>query len=172
MKTVDGSPQLRHVEHTFPPVVNAECRVLLLGSVPSVRSMQAGFYYMHPQNRFWRVLEELLHEPFPSLSVAGRTERLLLHHVALYDSVFACDIVGSSDSKVKNIVPADIPGLLHGTKITRIFCNGARSYAELMRAHPSLAERTTALPSTSPANAAFSLERLTDAWRVILEALT
>lgn len=166
---MDKTPEYRHVIHTFPPVADPDCRILILGSVPSVKSMQAGFYYMHPQNRFWRVMEGLLGEGYCGLPTAERAARLLSRHVALYDSVYACDICGSSDSKVVNIVPSDIPMLMNGTQIARIFCNGKRSYAELLRAHPHLAAIAAALPSTSPANASCSYDGLLSAWRVVLE---
>lgn len=161
------SAKLRHVVHTFPPVIDGNCHTLILGSVPSVKSMLAGFYYIHPQNRFWRVMERLLGERYLGEEPSVRSERLLLHHIALYDSVYACDILGSSDSRITNIVPADIPALLAAAPITRIFCNGARSYAELARAHPQLVGIAQVLPSTSPANAAYSLDRLVQQWQTV-----
>ncbi|MBR4800814.1 MAG: DNA-deoxyinosine glycosylase [Clostridia bacterium] len=159
--------QARHVKHPFPPVVDKDCSILILGSVPSVKSVEANFYYGHPQNRFWKVLSLLFGEDFCSTDKNGKTRLLLKHHVALYDSVEECDLLGSSDAHVKNVVPADIESIVAGTKISKIFCNGATSYKYFVKYHPNLT--ATPLPSTSPANAAWTLEKLVDNWRIILE---
>ena len=161
--------QVRHVKHPFGAVIDKNCAVLILGSVPSVKSVEGNFYYMHPKNRFWNVLSALLDKDLYSMNIEERESELLKNHIALYDSVEECDISGSSDSKITNIVPADIPSLIHGTKIARIFCNGTASYNTLIKYHPMLADIATKLPSTSPANAASTLERLTAEWRVILK---
>lgn len=162
---------MRHVVHTFPPVVDADCRVLILGSVPSVRSCMADFYYMHPYNRFWPLLSRLLGCDFVHTDKEGKRALLLQHHVALYDSVQECDILGSSDAAISNVIPADIDGLLAGSCITHIFCNGAASYRLLMHSHPHLRPITVSLPSTSPANAAWSIDRLATAWQVLTAAI-
>ncbi|MEG1395175.1 MAG: DNA-deoxyinosine glycosylase [Clostridia bacterium] len=159
----------RYVEHTFAPIVDKDCVTLILGSVPSVKSMQAQFYYMHPQNRFWKVLSALFAIDFVEMDNDGKRKALLERHIALYDSVFACNIVGSSDGKISDIVMSDIPKLLTGSEISRIFCNGAQSFDLLVGAFPELKSMTTKLPSTSPANAIFSLEKLTEKWKVIIE---
>lgn len=164
--------QKRHVKHPFGPVISKEARVLILGSVPSLKSVENGFYYMHPQNRFWKVLETLLGERLYDVPVYERAEILMRRGVALYDSVEECDIEGSSDSAIFNVVPADIPALIQGTNICRIFANGAASYKYATAYHPSLVPIISRLPSTSPANAAFSFDRLCSAWRVILQYLT
>ena len=142
-----------HAVHPFAPVWDVHCRVLVLGSFPSVRSRQIGFYYGHPQNRFWRVLERLYGQPVPP-DTAGRR---------------SCDIVGSSDASIRHAVPNDVPALLASGGIKRVFCNGQRAYALYLRyLDASCGLPVAALPSTSAANAAWSLERLTEAWRVIL----
>lgn len=160
--------QIRHVKHQFGAVIDKNCAILILGSVPSVKSVEGNFYYMHRKNRFWKVLSALLDEDLYAMNNDERRSALLKKHIALYDSVEECDISGSSDSKITNIVPADIPSLIHGTKIKHIFCNGTASYNTLIKYHPQLADIATKLPSTSPANAAFSLDRLIAEWRVIL----
>lgn len=162
---------LRHVKHPFPAVVDSESKILVLGSVPSVKSVEHDFYYMHPQNRFWRVFSRLFGQDFTLMSKQDKILALCRLHIALYDSVEECDILSSKDSAISNVVPADIRKIMQGTKISHIFCNGKASYAYLVKYHPDLAEKTLALPSTSPANAQYSLERLTDEWKVILDCL-
>ena len=159
--------QNRHVKHPFGAVIDNECKILILGSVPSVKSVENNFYYMHPKNRFWKVMSALLGVDLYSADIDTRKRVLLSHGIALYDSVEECDISGSSDSKISNVIPADIPKLIKNTKISHIFCNGAASYANLLKYHPQLEAITTKLPSTSPANAACSLEKLIEAWRTL-----
>ncbi|MCM1306182.1 MAG: DNA-deoxyinosine glycosylase [Bacteroides sp.] len=163
--------QIRHVKHPFGAVIDGECKILILGSVPSVKSVENNFYYMHPKNRFWKVLSALLDCDLYNANVSARKSALLSRHIALYDSVEECDISGSSDSKISNVIPADIPALIGGTKISHIYCNGAASYTYLLKYHPQLGYMTTKLPSTSPANAACTLEALTDAWKIILNSI-
>ena len=162
--------QLRHVKHPFPPIIDKDCTLLILGSVPSQKSCEMNFYYMHPQNRFWRTLSLSLGEELVSMDISARAATLLKHHIALYDSVEECDISGSSDSAISNVVPADIPALIAASNIRRILCNGAASYAYLIKYHPQLAPIAIKLPSTSPANAAFSLSALTSAWSPYLSS--
>lgn len=154
----------RHVKHPFPPVIDVNCTTLILGSVPSVKSVENNFYYMHPQNRFWRVLSLIYDVDLYGASVAERKKFLLAHHIAMYDSVEECDIDASKDSNIKNVVPADIDALVKSSKIDRILCNGNASYRYFVKYNPALAPIATALPSTSPANAQFSLERLVQEW--------
>lgn len=160
--------QNRHVKHPFGAVIDNDSKILILGSVPSVKSVENNFYYMHPKNRFWKMLSALLGVDLYSADIPTRKHELLSRGIALYDSVEECDISGSSDSKITNVIPADIPHLIENTKIIRIFCNGAASYSNLLKYHPTLEAIVTKLPSTSPANAACSLERLIEAWKVIL----
>lgn len=158
----------RHVKHTFPAVIDSECRTLILGSVPSVKSIEQGFYYMHPQNRFWKVLSKLFDIDLFSMSIEERTAELLARHIAVYDSVEECDILGSSDAKIESVIPSDIGKLIANSKIIRIFCNGNASYKYFAKYNKELIPLASTLPSTSPANAAYSLDRLVEAWRVIL----
>ena len=116
----------QHVVHTFGPVYNEESRILILGSIPSPASREVGFYYGHPRNRFWRVLAELFGVPLPE-SIEAKKELVLSHGLALWDAIEECDIIGASDSSVKNAVPTEIPKLLAETKVEKILCNGALS---------------------------------------------
>lgn len=159
---------LQTVTHTIPPLYDRHSRVLLLGSIPSPRSREVGFFYGHPRNRFWPVLAAVLGEPLPT-DIAGKRALCLRHHIALWDTIARCEIAGASDASIQNAVPNDIGRLLRESAIERIFATGSRSaalYRKLIE--PTLHVPITALPSTSPANAAWSLERLIEAYRVIL----
>lgn len=161
--------QIRHVKHPFGAVIDKDCKILILGSVPSVKSVENNFFYMHERNRFWKVLSAILNVDLCLASVDERARVLIKNHIALYDSVEECDILGSSDSKITNVVPADIPALIKGTSVSRIFCNGSASFNTLMKFHPELGDISGKLPSTSPANASFSLENLIDEWKILLD---
>ncbi len=153
-----------HVTHTFEPVYNKESRILILGTFPSVKSRENHFYYGHPQNRFWKVLSALTGEPLPS-SVEEKKELLLSHGIAVWDVVQVCDIKGSSDSSIRNVVPADIGRLLKETGITHIYGNGdmaCRLYKRYCQEDTGM--EIIKLPSTSPANAIFTMDRLTESW--------
>ncbi len=163
--------QKRHVKHPFPPIVDDKSRILILGSVPSVKSVENNFYYMHPQNRFWRVLSFVVGRDFASVDTAEREKLLRLSHIAMYDSVEECDIEGSSDLAISNVIPADIGAIVKGTEITRIFCNGVASYNLFIKHNPELARIAERLPSTSPANASYSLQKLIDEWSSIKKYL-
>lgn len=157
--------EYRHVSHTFLPVYDETSEILILGSFPSVKSREQGFYYGHPQNRFWRVLAALYSCEVPE-SIEGKKAILLANHIAVWDVIDSCDIIGSSDSSIKNVIPADIPWLLQQTRITRIFANGKTAENLYQRfAEQSTGKTAVVLPSTSPANAAYSLERLTECWK-------
>jgi hypoxanthine-DNA glycosylase len=158
-----------HIVHPFGPLYDAESTILILGSLPSVKSREQQFFYGHPQNRFWPMLAALFGEPAPR-SVEEKRALALRHHVALWDTIYSCDIVGSSDSSIRNVVPTDLRPILEASKVQRIFCNGATSgrYFQKYQAK-TLGLSAQVLPSTSPANAAWSFDRLLEAWRVILE---
>lgn len=153
-----------HISHTFLPVYDENSKVLILGSFPSVKSREQGFYYGHPQNRFWKVLAAALECEVPK-TIEEKKAMLLTNHIAIWDVIDSCDIIGSSDSSIKNVVPADIAGVLSKTKITRIFANGKTAgnlYKKFSEESTGLPAEV--LPSTSPANAACSLEKLIDVW--------
>ncbi len=156
------------VIHNIPPLFDENSKVLLLGSIPSPKSREIGFFYGHPQNRFWKVLPAIFGEPVPK-TIEEKRKLCLEHNVALWDTIRSCEIAGASDTSIKNAVPNDIRWLLKITKIERIFSTGGKS-AQLYRKliEPDTGIPITQLPSTSPANAAWSLERLIEAYRVIL----
>lgn len=152
------------VQHPFAPVVDAESRILILGSFPSVKSRATQFYYGHPQNRFWRMLAATFHAPVPQ-TIPEKQALLLAHHLALWDVIASCQITGSSDASVRNAVPVDIARVLDTANIRRVLCNGAlsgRLYHQYLEKRVGMA--AIVLPSTSPANAAWSLDRLVEAW--------
>ena len=154
--------------HPFPPVWNQNARILILGSFPSVRSRETGFYYGHPQNRFWPLLARLYQESTPQ-TIEERRAFVLVHGIALWDTIESCRITGSSDASIRDAKPNDITHLIDQTSIQRIFCNGQQSYRLFERyCAQSCGLQAIALPSTSPANAAWSMDRLAEAWKVIL----
>ena len=150
--------------HPFPPLYDANSKILILGSFPSVKSREQRFFYGHPQNRFWRVLAAVLDCPAPK-SIPEKREMLLVNGVALWDSIARCEIEGSSDASIANVVPNDLSPILRAAEIRQIFCNGKKSH-EMFRRHiePLIGRSAICLPSTSPANAAWSVERLAGAW--------
>lgn len=155
--------------HPFPPVFDENSRVLILGSFPSVASRRAMFYYGHPRNRFWRVLSLLYNEEIPE-DVDGRREFLLRHGIALWDSIASCTIAGSSDASIRGAVPNKIPELLEKAPVKKIFCNGKTSHACYEKyVYPLTGIHAAPLPSTSPANAAKSLEALAAEWKAIMD---
>ena len=155
-------------QHLIEPVYNENSRILILGSFPSVRSREVGFFYGHPQNRFWRVLSTLYGETLPD-TVAQKKDLLLRHGIALWDVIASCDIVGSSDASIKNVVPNDVNRILSVADIKHIYTNGKTAHTLYDRyLFPQTGREAICLPSTSPANAAWSLPRLCEAWRTIM----
>lgn len=161
--------EYEHIVHSFEPVYDKASEILILGTLPSVKSRENNFYYGHKQNRFWKVLATLLKEPVPD-TIEEKKAMLLARRIALWDVIQSCDIKGSSDSSIKNVQPTDIGMILEKTNITRIYANGNKA-GQLYKRYqfPVTGIEATVLPSTSPANAAWSLERLCKAWHVILE---
>lgn len=169
--------QWQHVEHGFGPLWNEDSRVLFLGTMASPKSREAGFFYMHPRNRFWPVMEALFADPDDPSDRVGTTrdERrrfALRHGIALWDTVESCDILGASDASIRNVVPADLGPMIKGSRIRHIYPTGAKS-AQLFQRYclPKLEEEglgdvpATPLPSTSPAYAAKTLEEITEMFR-------
>lgn len=156
------------VSHGFDPVYDGHSRILVLGSFPSVKSRENSFYYGHPQNRFWKLMARLLDEPVPA-TIEEKKLLLLSHGIAIWDVVAACDIKGSSDSSIRNVIPADINRVLRAANITTIIANGDTAY-KLYRKYcePHTGREAVKCPSTSPANAIFTLDRLTEAWGRVL----
>ena len=158
---------MMHVDHPFPPVVAPQSRVLILWSFPSVKSREQRFFYGHPQNRFWRVLAAIYASPTPE-TIEEKKAFLHQNHVALWDVIASCEITGSADSSIKNAVANDLSPILSGSRVARIFVNGGTAKKLYDRyILPSAGIEATVLPSTSPANAAWSLERLIEVWQII-----
>ena len=159
------------IRHPLGPVFDSRSRVLILGTMPSPASRAGDFYYLHPQNRFWRVVSTVLGCECPR-TVEEKQQMLHTHHIALWDTIASCEISGSSDSSIREAVPTDLMPILQNAPIRQIFCNGTASYQLYCRHQQMRTGRTAVkLPSTSPANAAWSVARLTQAWMVILDAL-
>ena len=163
--------EYEHIVHSFEPVYDKDSEILILGTLPSVKSRENNFYYGHKQNRFWKVLATLLKEPVPE-TIEEKKAVLLAHRIALWDVIQSCDIKGSSDSSIKNVQPTDIGMILEKTNVTQIYANGNKA-GQLYKRYqfPVTGIEATVLPSTSPANAAWSLARLCEAWKTILHDL-
>lgn len=160
--------EYKHLVHTFAPVFNKESRVLILGSFPSVKSREQNFYYGHPQNRFWKVVAGVIGCPVPE-TTEEKKQMLLTNHIAVWDVIASCSICGSSDSSIKNVVVNDFSQILHDTKIQRIGANGGKAAQLYERyVYPKTGKRIEKLPSTSPANAAWHLERLISAYKAFV----
>ena len=154
-------------EHPFPPLYNERSRILILGSFPSIKSREQMFFYGHPQNRFWKVMAAVFEMPVPE-TIEEKRAFLLAHGVAVWDTIASCDITGSSDSSIRNVIPNDLTPILSAAHIERIYVNGKTSekyYNKYIR--DVIGREAVCLPSTSPANAAWSLQRLVQAWQVI-----
>ncbi len=163
--------EVQHQVHPFPPLFDGDSRILILGSFPSVKSREGQFFYHHPQNRFWRVVSGVLEVETPA-TVAKKAAMLHHAHIALWDVIGSCRIAGSEDSSIRDVVPNDLSPIFQGADIRAVFCNGGASYGYYGRyARAKTGFETVKLPSTSPANAGWSLDRLLDAWRVILPYL-
>lgn len=180
------------VEHLFEPVYNESSRILILGSLPSVKSRENHFYYGHPQNRFWKLIATLCGQ-YDRQEISGvqksgvpetesmgtavvpqtieeKKKLLYDHHIAIWDVIAQCDIIGSSDSSIKNVVPNDMQKILDHAPIERIYANGGKAYELYMQyCYPVCKRKITKLPSTSPANAAFSMDKLLSAWSVVIQ---
>lgn len=190
------------VSHPIPPVWNSESKILILGTMPSPKSREAGFFYMHPQNRFWSVIAEVFEEKFEyknngikadiainsvtsqesaaapdfSAAITERREFLLRHHLAMWDVVASCKITGAADSSIKNAIPNDFTKIFEGSKIHHIICTGKTARNLWQKKCAALYEprynlTVHCLPSTSPANAQWSKEKLIKEFKVITKIL-
>lgn len=160
-----------HIVHPLPPFYDKDSRILILGSFPSVKTREMGFFYGHPQNRYWKVLSALFEDPFPE-TVEERRAFLLRHHIAAWDVIYECDIAGSSDASIKNVTPTDLAPILKAAPIRKIFVNGKTAEKMYKKyTEPVIGRPAVCLPSTSPANAAWSLKRLIEEWRVIRDEI-
>ena len=155
------------IVHPIPPTYDASSRILVLGSFPSPKSRESGYFYGHPQNRFWRVAAALFDEQVPA-TVEEKHALLVKHHIAAWDVIHSCMIRGASDSSITDVVVNDLTPILEKADIRQIFVNGKTAYRYYVKyTQPLTGREAVCLPSTSPANAAWSLERLIEAWRVI-----
>ena len=161
--------QEQRILHPFGPLFSPESRILILGSFPSVKSREQNFFYGHPQNRFWKVIAALYNQPVP-ITIPEKKELILSHGLALWDSIASCVITGSSDASIRDVRANDLRIILDSSPIGRIYCNGRKSH-EMYEKYilPQLGREAVCLPSTSPANAQWSLEKLTAAWSVLKE---
>ena len=161
--------------HPFQPIFDKNSKILILGSFPSVVSRKFGFYYANPQNRFWRVLAGILNAPLPE-STDEKMNFLLAHRIAIYDAAISCEIKGSSDAKMTAVTPANLEPIFKTANITQVYANGGKAH-EICEKHlktqisNATGKEAVKLPSTSPANANFSFERLVREWSVVAEAL-
>jgi len=161
----------KYINHTFEPIYDDSSKILILGTFPSVKSREKEFYYGHPQNRFWKLLAALTETELPQ-SILQKKEFLLKNHIAVWDVVQSCSIEGSSDSSISDVIPTDISDILNKSAVHIIFTNGAKAYSLYQKyIFPITQIEAVKLPSTSPANAAFSLERLIKEWDVVKKEL-
>ena len=163
---------MTHVIHKIPPVYNKNSQILILGSFPSVKSREGRFFYHHKQNRFWKVLSTIVNNVLPE-TIDEKKDFLLKNHIAVWDVIASCDIEGSSDSSIKNAVPNDFSDILNAAPIRKIYTNGGTAY----KLYHKYCEKVTGikamkLPSTSPANASYSLDRLISEWKVIADQIS
>lgn len=158
-----------HIVHPFAPFYDENSAVLVVGSFPSVASRADGFYYGNVHNRFWKVLAAVFCDNVPN-QIPEKKAFLARHKIALYDAVRECTISGSSDSSIRDVVPSDIESIVKNSKVKKIFANGKTS-AKFFEKYQSekLCKMLEVLPSTSPANASFSLEKLVESWKVLAE---
>lgn len=163
--------QYQKLSHVFEPVYDSKSRVLILGTFPSVKSRENHFYYGHPQNRFWKVLSRITGSEVPE-TVEEKKAFLQREHIAIWDVVAECEIIGSSDSSIRNVVPTDLSVILDHAPIRRIYANGGKAWELYQKYALCVTGREIIkLPSTSPANAAFQMDRLLEHWGEIRQYL-
>ena len=166
---INSNERPERIYHPFGPLYNEASQVLILGSFPSVKSREQEFFYGHPQNRFWKVIAALTGSPQPQ-TIDDKKALILNNGLALWDSIGSCEITGSSDASIRNAEPNDLRIITDNCDIRAIYCNGKKSLEVYNKyIEPVLGRRAEALPSTSPANASWSLDRLIEAWAVITE---
>lgn len=156
------------IKHPIPPLFDENSKILILGSFPSVKSRECGFFYGHPQNRFWKVMAFIFNEEVPK-TIEEKSSMLLRNKVALWDVIASCDITGSSDSSIKNVVPNDVKSIINSSNVQKIFVNGRKAkslYDKFLEKEIGMS--AVCLPSTSPANASWNLERLENEWKRLL----
>ena len=156
-----------YVEHTFEPVYDKNSKILILGTFPSVKSRENQFFYGHPQNRFWKVIAQVTGEEVPK-NIEEKKALLLRNRIAIWDVIHSCKIIGSSDSSIQDVVVNDFSNILKNANIEKIYANGGKAYELYQKyAFEKTGREIIKLPSTSPANAGWSMERLCEAWKQI-----
>lgn len=159
---------MNKIQHPFRPLFSEDSRILILGSFPSVKSRERMFYYGHPQNRFWRVIAAIFGQEIPE-TIEEKKALILRNGLALWDSIASCEIKGSSDSSIRNAKANDLSLILGHSRVGRILCNGKKSYELYVKyIEPVTGIEAECLPSTSPANAVWTLDRLIEAWGTAL----
>lgn len=150
--------------HPFSPIFDSNSSLLVLGSFPSVKSREHSFYYGHPQNRFWHVIALICNASVPN-TIEEKTTLLLKNHIALWDVIASCEVLGSSDSSIRNVIPNDLSEIFQTADIQNVYCNGSKAWGLYQRYSASKYHKDAVrLPSTSPANAAWTLDKLTAVW--------
>ena len=163
------SDQSQRIVHPFGPLFSDESRVLILGSFPSVKSREQQFFYGHPQNRFWKVIAAVFDRDVPE-TIPQKKELILSRRLALWDSIASCVITGSSDASIRDVCPNDLHVILSQAPIRCICCNGKKSLEIYQKyIEPVTGRKALCLPSTSPANAQWTLDRLIESWSVLRE---
>ena len=153
--------------HPIPPLYSKNSEILILGSFPSVKSRENEFFYAHPQNRFWKVLSAVFNSPLPQ-NTDEKKELVLKNKLALFDVIKQCEIKGSGDSTIKNVIPNDLKPIIESSNIKHIYLNGKTAEKYYIKYSATIIDiEFTTLPSTSPANAAYSLDRLIEEWKII-----
>lgn len=153
------------MNHPFEPIYNEQSKILILGTFPSPKSREEGFFYGHPRNRFWKLLTELTHFASIPKSISEKIDFLLKHQIAIWDTIQSCEVQGASDAHITNIIPADLSMILDNSKIEKIFANGTKAFEVYMKyCFPKTKREIIKLPSTSPANASYSFNRLVSIW--------
>ncbi len=156
------------IVHPIPPLFDKNSEILILGSFPSVKSREECFFYGHPQNRFWKIVARVLNEKNP-VTIQEKKAMMLRHNIAMWDVIYSCEIEGSADSTIKNVVPNELSIILETAKIKRIYVNGKKAEAMYKKyTEKKTGIKATVLPSTSPANAAWNEDRLFEEWKKIL----
>ena len=157
--------------HPIPPLFDSNSGILILGSFPSVKSREECFFYGHPQNRFWKVVARVLNEKTP-VTIQEKTDMMLRHRIAVWDVIHSCEIEGSADSTIRNVVANDLSIILKNADIKQIYVNGKKAEAMYKKyTEKQTGIKAIVLPSTSPANAAWNEDRLFDEWKKILNHL-
>lgn len=157
--------------HNVDPIYDGSSKILILGSFPSVKSREARFFYSHPQNRFWKVMSNVFEYPLPT-TIEDKKNLLHENHISLWDTIKSCDVIGSSDSTIKNVIPNDIPSIVAQTQIVRIYTNGNTAHKMYQKYIAHLLDvPEMVLPSTSPANAKYTLNALIESWKVITDGI-